>query len=176
MSIERNGIMEFRGKEVTIIGEDIKVGDMVPEFTVMTKDWTWVNALEDHQEKVRIIGSLPSLSTGVCDRETKRFNQSAASLGDGISILMVSMDLPFTLNQWCAGAGIDQVLTFSDHFHAEFGEKYGVLIKEFRIFRRAVFVIDASGKAVYTEYMPTLGDEPDYQAVIEAASRALELK
>ena len=176
MSIERKGIMEFRGKQVTIIGEDIKVGDQVPDFKVMTKDWEWVNALESQHGKVRIIGSLPSLSTGVCDRETRRFNQSAASLGDGVSIMMVSMDLPFTLNQWCAGAGIDQVLTLSDHFYAEFGKKYGVLLKELRIFRRAVFVIDANGKAVYTEYMPTIGDEPDYEAVIEAASNALELE
>lgn len=176
MSKERKGIMEFRGNKVTIIGDDIKVGDQVPDFTVMTKDWAWVKALESQQEKVCIIGSLPSLSTGVCDRETKRFNQSAASLGDGIAIMMVSMDLPYTLNQWCAGTGIDQVVTLSDHYHAEFGEKYGVLIKELRIFRRAVFVIDASGKAVYTEYMPSLGDEPDYDAVIEAASNALELR
>ena len=87
--------------------------------------------------------------------------------------MMVSLDLPFTLNQWCAAAGIEQVTTLSDHFHAEFGEKYGVLIKELRVFRRAVFVIDADGKAVYAEYLPALGNEPDYDAVLEAAKNAL---
>lgn len=176
MSIERKGLMEFRGQDVTIIGEDVKVGEQVPDFTAMTKDWSWTKALEIQPGKVRIIGSLPSLSTDVCDRETKHFNQSAASLSDDISIMMVSMDLPFTLNQWCAAAGIEQVITLSDHFHAEFGEKYGVLIKELRIFRRAVFVIDAGGRAVYTEYLPALGDEPDYDAVLEAAKNALVSK
>lgn len=176
MSIERKGLFEFRGQDVTILGEDIQVGEQVPDFSVMTKDWSWINALESQQGKIRIIGSLPSLSTAVCDRETRRFNQSAASLSSDIAILMVSMDLPFTLNQWCAAADIEQVITLSDHFHAEFGEKYGVLIKELRIFRRAVFVIDASGKAVYTEYLPALGDEPDYDAVLEAARNALVSK
>lgn len=173
MSNERKGIMEFRGQDVTIIGDDIQVGEQVPEFTVITKDWSWIEALASQQGKVRIIGSLPSLSTDVCDRETRRFNESAASLSSEISIMMVSMDLPFTLNQWCAAAGIEQVTTLSDHFHAEFGEKYGVLMKELRIFRRAVFVIDAAGKAVYAEYLPALGNEPDYDAVLEAAKNAL---
>jgi thiol peroxidase len=89
---------------------------------------------------------------------------------------MVSMDLPFTLNHWCAGAGIEQVLTYSDHFSADFGEKYGVLIKELRIFRRAIFVIDGNDKAVYVEYMPALGIEPDYDAVLQAAQNALLVK
>lgn len=165
--------MEFRGQNITIIGEDIRVGDQVPDFTVMTKDWAWIKALESQQGKVRIIGSLPSLSTDVCDRETRRFNQAASSLSSDIAILMVSMDLPFTLSQWCAAAGIEQVITLSDHFSTDFGEKYGVLIKELRIFRRAIFVIDGNGKAVYIEYVPTLGDEPDYEAVLEAAQNSL---
>jgi thiol peroxidase len=173
MSTERQGLMEFRGQDVTIIGEDIRVGEEVQDFTVMTKDWTWTNALESQRGKVRIVGSLPSLSTDVCDRETKTFNQAASSLSSDIAILMVSMDLPFTLNQWCAAADIEQVTTLSDHFKADFGEKYGVLIKELRIFRRAIFVIDGKGKAVYTEYMPALGDEPDYEAVLTAAQNAL---
>jgi thiol peroxidase len=173
VSNERKGIMEIRGQGVTIIGDDVRVGEQVPEFTVMTKDWSWIEALDSQQGKVRIIGSLPSLSTDVCDRETRLFNESAASLSSEISIMMVSMDLPFTLNQWCAAAGIEQVTTLSDHFHAEFGEKYGVLIKELRVFRRAVFVIDAVGKAVYAEYLPALGNEPDYDAVLEAAKNAL---
>ena len=176
MSIERKGIFQFRDQDVTIVGDDLKVGDQAPDFSVMTKDWSWIKALENQPGKVRIIGSLPSLSTDVCDRETRRFNQSAASLSKDITILMVSMDLPFTLNQWCAAADIDQVITLSDHVHAEFGEKYGVLIKELRIFRRAVFVIDAGGKVVYTEYLPALGDEPNYEAVLKSAESALLAK
>ena len=173
MSIERKGLFEFRGQGVTIIGDDLKIGDQAPDFTVMTKEWQWINALESYAGKVRIVGSLPSLSTGVCDRETRHFNQAAATLSSDIAILMVSMDLPFTLNQWCAAAGIEQIVTLSDHFHGNFGEKYGVLVKELRIFRRSVFVIDTGGKTVYSEYLPSLGDEPDYDAVLAAARNAL---
>jgi thiol peroxidase len=173
VSVERKGLFKFRDRDVTIIGEDIHPGDQVQDFSVMTKDWSWTNPVKDHQGKVLIIGSLPSLSTDVCDRETRKFNQAASEMGSDIAILMVSMDLPFTLNQWCAAAGIERVVTLSDHFHAEFGEKYGVLIKELRVFRRAIFVFDRNGKAVYTEYLPALGEEPDYDAVLAAAEKAL---
>lgn len=173
MNIERTGLFEFRGQDVTIIGEDIQVGDQAPGFSVQTTEWEWINPLESNQGKVRIIGSLPSLSTAVCDRETKRFNSEAASLGSDVAILMVSMDLPWTLNEWCAAAGVEQVTTLSDHKNAQFGKKYGVLLKELRIFRRAIFVIDRRGKAVYVEYTPSLGVEPDYSQVLEAARSVL---
>ena len=173
MVVERKGLIKFRGQDVTIVGDDIRVGDQAQEFSVLTMDWTWMNALEDTQGKVRIVGSLPSLNTAVCDRETKRFNSEAGSLGGDVAILMVSMDLPWTLNQWCAAAGVDQVTTLSDHKNLEFGKKYGVLIKELRIFRRAAFVLDRSGEVVYVEYTPSLGDEPDYSLVLEAARNAL---
>lgn len=173
MSVERQGLLKFRGQDVTIIGDDIRVGEQAPDFTVMTKDWSWVKALESHQGKVRIVGSLPSLSTDVCDRETRHFNQAASSMSSDIAILMVSMDLPFTLNQWCGAAGIDRVVTLTDHFKAEFGVKYGVLVKELRIFRRAIFVIDRNGIVVHSEYLSALGDEPDYGKVLDAAKDAL---
>jgi len=173
VSVERKGLMEFRGQTVTIIGEDVKVGEQAPEFSALTMDWASMNALESTQRKVRIIGSLPSLSTAVCDRETRKFNIEASSMSDDIAILMVSMDLPFTLSQWCAAAGVDRVITLSDQRDAEFGEKFGVLLKELGIFRRAVFVVDPNGKIDYVEYLPSLGDEPDYEAVLEAARKAL---
>lgn len=171
---ERKGLMVFRGQDVTVLGGDIRIGDQAPEFSVISKDWSTFKGLEFTQGKVRIIGSLPSLSTGVCDRETKKFNLEALSLGDNISILMISMDLPWTLSNWCAAAEVNQVITLSDHHQGDFGKKYGVLLKEPRVFRRAVFVVDQEGKVVYVEYLPSLGDEPDYPKVLEAARRALD--
>lgn len=171
--MERKGIFKFAGNDVTIVGPDLKVGQTAPEFTVQAQDWSVVKGLESTQGKVRIIGSLPSLNTSVCDRETRRFNQEAADLGENIAIMVVSMDLPFTLKNWCAAAGIDKVLTLSDHQTGEFGEKYGVLIKEQRILRRAIFVVDAHDQVVYAAYMPALGDEPVYAEVIQAAKEAL---
>ncbi len=171
--VERKGLLQFHGQDVTVVGPDIRVGQPAPEFSATTKDWQDIQALESTAGKVRIIGSLPSLNTSVCDRETRRFNQEAAALGEAVAILMVSMDVPFTLNNWCAAAGVEKVVTLSDYKRGEFGEKYGVLLKEHRIFRRAIFVVDRQGIVRYAAYMPALGDEPDYAAVLEAARKAL---
>ena len=173
MTIERTGILKFNGNDVTVIGPDIKVGQIAPEFTVDAQDWSTFTGLKDTRGKIRIIGSLPSLNTSVCDRETRRFNQEATGLDERIVILMVSMDVPFTLKNWCAAAGVDRVKTLSDHKTADFGEKYGVLLKEHRFFRRAIFVVNQHDRVVYSAYMPTIGDEPNYPEVLEAARGAL---
>lgn len=173
VSLERMGVFKFNGQEVTVVGADILVGDQAPEFTAQAVDWSIVDVNESKQGKVQIIGSLPSVSTSVCDRETRRFNEEAVALGEDVAIVMISMDLPWTLKNWCAAAGVERVVMLSDHRYGEFGEKYGVLLKEPRIFRRAVFVVGRNGKVVYTEYMPILGNEPDYPAVLAAVRRAL---
>lgn len=173
MTIERKGIFKFKGNDVTIIGPDIVVGQKAPEFTAHGPDWAMIQALAGTKGKVRIIGSLPSLSTSVCDRETRRFNQEATALGEDVTILVVSMDLPFTTRNWCSAAGVDRVMTLSDHMDAEFGVKYGVLIKELRIFRRAVFVVDRKSQVVYADYMPTLDDEPKYTEVLDTVKKQL---
>jgi thioredoxin-dependent peroxiredoxin len=171
--VERKGIVQFHGTDVTIVGEDIHVGQQAPEFTAHSADWEEVKVLESTLGKVRVIGSMLSFSTSVCDRETRRFNQEAAALGSEVAILMLTMDLPFTLKNWCAAAGVDQVITLSDHLTGEFGQKYGTLIKEFRFLRRAIFVVDRDGKVLYAAYMPVLGDEPDYAQVLETVKKAL---
>jgi len=173
MTHERFGLLKFSGSEVTVIGPDILVGQKAPEFTVSAQDWSTFDGLQETKGKVRIIGSLPSLSTSVCDRETRRFNQEASGLDDRIVILTVSMDLPFTIKNWCAAAGVDRVITLSDHKNADFGQKYGVLLKEHRFLRRAVFVVDRNDRVVYSAYMPAIGDEPDYPQVLDAAKQAL---
>lgn len=170
--MERSGIFELANKPVTIIGADIKVGDKAPEFTVRAQDWSLLDALKSTDGKVRIICAVPSLGTSVCDMETKRFNQEAASLDKDIAILTISTDLPYSLKNWCAANGVDKVTLLSDAYDVNFGEKYGVLIKERRIFRRAAFVVDRSGKVVYADYMPVLGDQPKYEEVLAAAKKA----
>lgn len=174
MTIGRVGLLKFDGNDVTVIGPDIQVGQKAPEFTAVTKSWSTFNGLLDTKGKVRIIGSLPSLSTSVCDRETRRFNQEASGLDDRIIILTVSMDLAFTIKNWCAAAGVDRVITLSDHKNADFGPKYGVLLKEHRFFRRAVFVVDRNDIVVYSAYMPAIGDEPNYLEVLDAARQAIK--
>lgn len=173
MTTERFGLIKFKGKDATVVGPDLKPGDLAPEFTAQTLDWAPFRGLADTQGKVRIIAAVPSLDTEVCDREARRFNLEAAALGGEVAILVISADLPFAQKRWCGAAGVDQVTVLSDHMTVEFGEKYGCLIKEARILRRAVFVVDRAGRIVYAAYMPALGDEPDYAAVLAAARAAL---
>lgn len=172
--IERFGLIKFSGTDVTVLGPDLTVGQKAPDFLVQAQDWSSFNGLRDTQGKVRIIGSLPSLSTSVCDRETRHFNQEGTSLDERVVILTVSMDLPYTLKNWCAAARVDRVITLSDHKTGDFGISYGVLIKEQRFFRRAVFVIDQNDIVVYSAYMAAIGDEPNYPEVLEVARRALK--
>jgi thioredoxin-dependent peroxiredoxin len=173
MATERFGLIKVGGKDATVIGEDVKVGQAAPDFTVHTLDWSVKRGLADTAGKVRIIAAVPSLDTDVCDRETRRFNQEAAALSKDIVIEVISTDLPYAQKRWCGAAGVDQVMVLSDHMAAEFSEKYAVLIKERRICRRAVFVIGRDNKIAYAAYMPVLGDEPNYADVIEAARKAL---
>jgi thiol peroxidase len=173
MITERFGIIKFRGQPVTVLGADLKPGEAAPEFSVQTREWRAFNGLADTSGKVRIITALPSLDTDVCDRETRRFNQEAAALGKDIIILAISEDLPYAQNRWCGASGVDQVTILTDHMSADFGLKYGCLIKEVRVLRRAVFVVDRAGKITYAAYMPALGDEPNYAEVLAAARAAL---
>ena len=170
--MEREGIFELGGKGVTIIGPDIEIGSAAPDFTVLDQDWNEINVLATSAGKVRILAAVPSLSTSVCDRETRRFNEEAAGLGEDIRVFTISHDLPFTQKNWCGTAGVERVVVLSDHKDADFGEKYGTLIKERRILRRAVFVVNKEGMVTYSDYMAELGDEPDYEAVLSAAREA----
>ncbi|NPA30385.1 MAG: thiol peroxidase [Chloroflexi bacterium] len=171
--LERRGLIQFGGRDVTIVGPDLKPGDTAPEFTATTQDWQDIQVLDSTRGKVRIIAAVPSLDTPVCDRETRRFNEAAAALSDDIAIVVVSADLPFAQKRWCGAAGVEQVMVVSDHKDMDFGAKYGCLMKEVRLLRRAVFVVDRDGKIVYADYMPELGLEPNYDEVLAAAQAAL---
>ena len=174
MTKERLGLIKLAGKDATVIGDDLKVGEKAPDFTVLKQDWSVVKALKETKRKVRIITALPSLDTSVCDRETRRFNEEASKLDKNIVILAVSTDLPWTQKRWCGASGVEQVTTFSDALKADFGKKYGCLIKEGRVLRRAVFVVDRNRVIRYAAYMPALGEEPNYEEVLTAARNALK--
>ncbi len=173
MTVERTGLLRLNGQDVTIVGSDVTVGQPAPEFRAVTQDWSTVQVLASTQGRVRVLAALPSLETSVCDRETRRFNQEAAALGPDVVVFAISTDLPYTQKRWCAAAGIDRVTTLSDHLETEFGIRYGCLIKERRILRRAVFVVGRDGRVVYADYMPALGDEPRYEEVLAAVRRSL---
>ena len=165
---ERPEAVTLHGNPLTLIGNEVRVGDKAPEFDLLDNDLN-AAALSSFSGKVCIISSVPSLDTPTCDMETRRFNTEAAELGPDIVILTVSTDLPFAQKRWCGAAGVDKVVTLSDHREADFGKSYGVLIKELRLLARAIFVVDKQGVVRYTQLVKEIGDEPDYGAVLEAA-------
>ena len=166
---ETKGVIEFQGRPLTLLGEPVKVGDKAPDFEVLANDLSRVR-FSSYRGKVCVISSVPSLDTPVCDAQTRRFNLEATRLGDSVSILTISMDLPFAQARWCGAAGVERVQTLSDHRNASFGENYGLLIKELRLLARAVIVVDKDGKIRYIEIVKEITKEPDYEKALAALS------
>ncbi len=168
--MERKGLVTFAGNPLTLIGDGVKVGDKAPDFTVLDKDLREVK-LSDFAGKVKIISVTPSLDTPVCDLQARRFNEEAGALGDKVSVINISMDLPFAIARFCTSAGIENIRTLSDHRDASFGNAYGVLIKELRLLSRAIFVIDQSDIIRYTEIVPEIANQPNYDTALAEARK-----
>jgi thiol peroxidase len=164
---ERTGLVTMKGNPLTLLGEEVKVGDPSPDVEVLDNSLSPVR-LSSFRGKICVISSVPSLDTPVCDLETRRFNEEADRLGEDVVILTISMDLPFAQKRWCGAAGVTRVKTLSDHRDASFGTAYGVLIKELRLLARAVFVVDREGTVRYVQLVKELTSEPDYEAVLKA--------
>lgn len=160
----------FINKPVTLVGTEVKVGDKAPEFTVIGNDLKPVS-LSDLNGTVRIISVVPSLDTGVCDQQTRKFNEEASKL-ENVNVLTISVDLPFAQKRWCAASGLENVKTYSDHRDLSFGEAYGVVMKELRLLARSVFVVNSNDEVVYVEYVSEGTNHPNYEAALEAAKAA----
>jgi thiol peroxidase len=168
---ERTGLVTTKGNPVTLVGKEVKVGDKAPDFTVVDNALKPVG-LSAYRGKVVVISAVLSLDTGLCDSQTRRFNEEATGLGDDVVVLTISMDLPFAQKRWCGAAGVERVVTLSDYQQASFGQAYGVLIKGLRLLTRSVFVIDGDGTVRYVQLVPDTATEPDYDAALRAV-RAL---
>lgn len=167
MAQERSGAATFKGNPITLVGPQLKAGDAAPDFTV-SKNLLEDVSLKDYAGKIKLISVVPSLDTGVCDAQTRRFNEEAAGLGDDVVILTISADLPFAQARWCGAAGVDRVITLSDYKSRSFGEAYGVLIKEFQLDMRSIFVVDTNDTITYVEYLGEMTEHPNYEAAIDA--------
>ncbi len=154
------------GKPVTLLGKKLNTGDKAPDFVALKQDLTPFT-LKEVSEKIKIVSAVPSVDTGVCELQTKRFNEEASKLKD-IAILSISMDLPFALGRFCAIQGIDKVMMLSDHKNASFGEAYGVLIEELRLLNRSIFVLDENNIIRYMEIVAENTNHPDYESALKA--------
>ncbi|GAF21262.1 thiol peroxidase [Bacillus sp. JCM 19047] len=156
----------FKQKPVTLVGKQVQVGDKAPDFRVLANDLTEVS-LADFKGKIKLISVIPSIDTGVCDAQTRRFNEEAATLENTV-VLTISVDLPFAQRRWCAAEGIDEVKTLSDHKEVAFGQAYGVLIEELRLLARSVFVVNEEDEVIYAQYVNEVSEHPDYDAALKA--------
>lgn len=160
----------FHQDPVTLVGKEVKVGDKAPDFNVLSNDLNSVS-LGDYDGKVKLISVVPSIDTGVCAEQTKRFNDEADKIGN-VKVLTVSMDLPFAQKRWVNKHEINSLDTLSDHRDANFGQNYGVLIEELRLLARSIFVVDSNNNITYVEYVSEVSNHPDYDAALDAAKKA----
>lgn len=164
---KRTGVITFAGNPMTLVGPEVKVGQQAPDFTLLDNGLQ-PKTLKDFEGKIKVISVVPSLDTGVCDAQTRWFNQDVTKLSDDVVVLTVSMDLPFAQKRWCGAAGVENVVTLSDHKDASFGTNYGFLIEELRLDTRGVVVIDKNDKVTYVEYVPEVTHAVNFDGVLEA--------
>lgn len=172
MTTERFGDVTFLGEKQTVRGDVLQIGSKAPNFSLLAGDLSKVT-LQDSAGKIRLISVVPSLDTGICDVQTRRFNEEAAALGDQVAIITVSVDLPTAQTRWCAAAGVDRVQVLSDHRDMNFGDAYGTHIAEMRQEQRAIFVVDKEDTVCYVEYVPEIAQHPDYEAALTAVRQLL---
>ena len=169
---ERKGLVTMKGNPLVLLGDEVKAGDKAPAFQLVANDLSVVDS-SAYKGKVLILSAVPSLDTPVCDLQTRTFNKRASDLGNDVQVLTISMDLPFAQKRWCGAAGIDKLITLSDHREAAFGTAYGALIKELRLLARAVYVLDRQGIIRYIQVVKELTQEPDYGEVLQAVKKLL---
>jgi len=167
---ERENAFVFFGPQ-TLVGPQLQAGDKAPEFTLTNGKMQQVT-LGDFAGRPLLLSVAPSLDTGVCSRQGARFNQEAAALGEKANVLMVTADLPYAQGRWCGANDATNIQALSDYRDMSFGTAYGTYIKSYRLDSRAVFVVDADGIVRYAEYVPTIAEEPNYDAAMSALRAA----
>lgn len=155
---------KFKGNDITLLGNKVNLNEKAPDFTVLNTDLSTVS-LKDFQGKRKLISVIPSIDTGVCDFQTRKFNEEASKL-ENTAVITISCDLPFALRRWCGSNGLD-VITLSDHKDLSFGLAYGVAIEELRLLNRSIFIIDENDVLIYSEILEENTEHPNYAKALE---------
>jgi len=171
--MSRSGAVTFKGNPLTLAGEAVKAGQPAPDFTIHAFENGGLVTIKpaDVKGKPTIISVVPSLDTGVCQKQTRKFNEELGKFGDKINALTVSLDLPFAMNRFCATEGIKNIRMASDYQDRTFGKNWGMLIEELKILARGTFVLDSQGTVVYAEQVKEVAEEPNYDASLAALQK-----
>lgn len=169
---KRKNIITFAGTPMTLVGKAIKVGQIAPDFKVIATDLSEVT-LKNYEGKVKVLSIVPSLDTGVCDAQTRWFNQNVTNLSSDVVVLTISMDLPFAQKRYCGANGIENVVTLSDYRYADFGQNYGCLIEELRLLTRTIVILDKDNTVKYVQYVPEVTTPPDYDKAVASLKSLL---
>ena len=164
--------VSLKGNPVHTSGELPKVGSTAPNFRLVSSDLQDVT-LETYAGKKKILNIVPSLDTPTCATSTRKFNESAGKLTNTV-VLVISADLPFAMKRFCSTEGLAGVVPLSMMRGRNFAKEYGTLITDGPlegISTRAVVVLDAKDKVVYTQLVPEIADEPDYASALAAAQK-----
>ncbi len=171
--LERLGAVTMKGDPLTLVGPDIQVGRTVPGFRVIDMSFAPVS-LADFAGKPILISAVPSLDTGICSLQTKRFNEEIAKLPADVAVITISADLPFAQKRFCDAEKVDRIKILSDSVHKDFALKYGILIKDMGLLARAIFVIGKDSTLLYKEIVPEVASHPDYDTALAEIRKAAE--
>jgi len=165
-------VVKMGGVPHPVVGKALQVGDIAPDFKLIDND-LGIKTLADFGSQIKLISVVPSLDTGICDMQTRRFNEEVAKIPSAV-VITVSVDLPFAQARWCGNAGLEDAITLSDHRDVAFGRDYGVLIPDLRLLARAVFVLNQDNEITYIQYLDEIKEHPDYEAALNAVRSLVE--
>jgi len=164
---QTHNLVKANDKFVTLLGQQVNIGEQAPAFTVVDSNFTPVK-LADFSGQTLLISVVPSLDTGVCSLQTQRFNTESANLPKNITTITISNDLPFAQKRFCRVENVDSIKVLSDSVWRDFGAKYGLIIKNMGLLTRAIFIVDEKGKVQYKELVANLSQHPDYAKALNA--------
>lgn len=160
-------------QQVVLLGQELQAGQQAPDFKVVDNNFKTVQ-LADFKGKTILISVVPSIDTGVCSLQTKRFNNEVANLPQDVVLLTISTDLPFAQKRYCQQEQVSDMAVLSDAVWRDFGSNYGLLIRDMGLLTRAILLIDNTGKVHYQQLVPELAQEPDYDAALTALADLLK--
>lgn len=163
---ENHSLVKAGDKYLTLIGQQIEVGESAPNFKVVNESFAPVT-LEDFADKNILISVVPSIDTGICSTQTKTFNEKVTTFSEDTVFITVSSDLPFAQKRFCDTENVTEMQLLSDSVWKDFGTKYGVLIKDMGLLTRAIFILNANHQVVYKELVANISDYPNYDEAIK---------